>query len=177
VSCLTDPSLVPTFPEEILYTLCKHNKTDPQIALAYYHAVSPPVILSSKTLDALLDVMAQASLTEAYFFTKTQDLPTQHHLFRRLLSFVHGASGGQIRAVRASELIGLPLNHDEEMWFEEFLIEGKGRALYGAKDTVTMRRIVMGRTGEAVNVVEGYKDRNIDGLSWASLTKGLQDSS
>ncbi|MCJ1444819.1 MAG: hypothetical protein MMC23_005322 [Stictis urceolatum] len=166
VECLTEPALVPTFPEEILYTICKHCKDDVQLPLAYYHSAMPPVISLSKTLDALFNVMCQASLTEAFYFSRTYDELTRCHMFQSLLAFVHRSSGGNVRATRSLELIGLPFDRDEERWFEEFYVDGGGKNVHRSKDTIIMRSIIMGRALETVELGERMNERKIDGLSW-----------
>ena len=72
------------------------------------------------------------------------------------------------------ELIGLPFNEEEETWFEEYLVEGKGRSLYGAKDSVMMRKILTGRAREAVEFGKDLSGKVIDGVNWTSLMDGLQ---
>ena len=71
------------------------------------------------------------------------------------------------------ELIVLPFDHEEEDWFEEYLLRGKGKGLYGAKDTVIARRIATGRDGDVEGLAKEIRERKIDGLSWVGLAKGL----
>ncbi|MCJ1376050.1 hypothetical protein MMC20_007288 [Loxospora ochrophaea] len=171
---LTDPSLTPTFPSEILYTLCRHAPPEnPTLALTYYHTVSPP-LTTTKVLDAFFAVYCRGSITEAFFFSRSQGEHIHRHLFEKLVSFVHAEAGGTIRATRGVELIGLPFNEEEETWFEEYLVEGKGRSLYGAKDSVMMRKILTGRAREAVEFGKDLSGKVIDGVNWTSLMDGLQ---
>ena len=72
------------------------------------------------------------------------------------------------------ELIHLPLDEEEEQWFEEFLNEGKGTTLYGAKDTLMMRKIAKGQVREAVDLGSKLSGRKIDGLNWDALREGLR---
>ena len=91
-----------------------------------------------------------------------------------MIGFVHGSSGGELRATRAVELIRLPLSDHEERWLEDYLTHGKGKNLYGAKDTVMMRRIATGRVKEAADLSKSVKSRRVDGLNWETLSVGLQ---
>ena len=121
--------------------------------------------------------MCQASITEAFFFSRSQGEVIQQHLFEQLISFVHKNSKGDIRAKRAVELIGLPLNDQEETWFEDCLINGKAKSDPGAKDTVIMRRIATGRSQKAIEFGENMSGKRIDGMNWATLRQGLQQGS
>ncbi|MCJ1381909.1 hypothetical protein MMC17_005021 [Xylographa soralifera] len=171
---LTSPSLIPTFPDEILYTLCRHApQNDSSLPLSYYYSVSPP-LASTKVLSAFFERSCKASLTEAFYFSRRRG-PLQHHqLFEQLITFVHANSAGSVRASRALELIHLPLDDEEEQWFEEFLNEGKGTTLYGAKDTLMMRKIAKGQVREAVDLGSKLSGRKIDGLNWDALREGLR---
>lgn len=79
-----------------------------------------------------------------------------------------------MRAARSVDLIGLPFDDDEEQWLEAYLVDGKGKGLYGAKDTVMMRKIATRRTQEAVEFGKHMSGRKMDGVNWASLRAGLQ---
>ncbi|KAL8658908.1 MAG: hypothetical protein Q9226_000699 [Calogaya cf. arnoldii] len=58
---LTEPVLIPTFPEEILYLLCTHpDQHDDKLPLAYYYTVSPSVT-SPKVTEALFAKLAMSS--------------------------------------------------------------------------------------------------------------------
>ncbi|KAL9122447.1 MAG: hypothetical protein Q9187_000992 [Circinaria calcarea] len=174
---LTDPCLVPTFPEDILYTLCRHApKDDPSLPLSYYHTVSP-IISSTRVLDTLFNTMCSASITEAFFFSRSHGELIHQHLFELLVCFVHANSEGDIRASRAVELLGLPLDEKEEAWLEEYLVKREGNKLAGAKDTIMMRRIAMGRLLEAIEFSENLSGRTVDGVSWTTLRGGLQQGS
>ncbi|MCJ1308621.1 hypothetical protein MMC25_002274 [Agyrium rufum] len=173
---LTSPALTPTFPAEILYTLCRHAPaTDPSLPLAYYHAVSPPLSSSLKTLTALFTVYCRASIPEAYLFARS--FPSENHraLLEQLITFVHADAGGDLRVSRAEQLIGLPLDEEEEGWMEDYLKEGKGRGLFGAKDTLIMRGLARGERGDWVlGLVESMRGKKVDGLSWDVLGEGMR---
>ena len=171
---LTEPCLIPTFPEEILYALCRHSpRNDLTLPLAYYHTVSP-IISSDKVLDVFFNILCQLSITEAFFFSRDKGEFVHHHLFERLISFVHGNCGGNKRAARSIELISLPLNDMEDSWLDSYLTGGKGKLLYGSKDTVMMRRITTGRTQEAVELKTNMTGKKMDGIDWPSVREGLQ---
>ncbi|MCJ1404084.1 hypothetical protein MMC11_007309 [Xylographa trunciseda] len=171
---LTSPSLIPTFPDDILYTLCRHApQNDSSLPLSYYHSVSPP-LASMKVLSAFFERSCKASLTEAFYFARQSGQPKHRQLFEQLITFVHANSAGDVRASRALELIHLPLDEDEEQWFEEFLNEGKGSTLYGAKDTLMMRKIAKGQVRDAVYLGSKLSGRKIDGMNWTTLQEGLQ---
>lgn len=121
--------------------------------------------------------MCSASITEAFFFSRSHGEWIHQHLFEQLVSFVHASSEGDTRAARAVELTGLPLDENEETWLEEYMIKGKGRLLFGAKDTIMMRRITMGRAQEAIEFSENMSGRTIDGVNWTALREGLQQGS
>ena len=121
--------------------------------------------------------MCQASITEAFYFSRSHGELIHQHLFERLIDFIHGNAGGEIRAARGVELIGLPLDDKEERWLEEYLAEGKGTGLFGAKDTLMMRKIATGRSQEAANLARSiHEKKSIHGVSWSTLSGGLQQS-
>ena len=118
--------------------------------------------------------MCQVSITEAFFFSRGKGEFIHHHLFERLISFVHGNCGGDKRATRALELVSLPLNDMEDSWFDLYLMDGKGKHLYGSKDTVMMRRITTGKTREAVELKANMTGKKMDGIDWPGVREGLQ---
>lgn len=87
-----------------------------------------------------------------------------------MLSFILGSSSGKQRSDRAIELIGLPFDQEEQSWFQQHLLDGKGKALFGAKDTVIMRYMALGELQAAREVSRETKERKIDNLNWTSLT-------
>lgn len=96
------------------------------------------------------------------------------HLLEQLVGFVHSGVSGKIRSERGVELVNLPLNEEEESWFEEYLLSGKGRTLQGSKDTVTMRRIAIGKITEAFQHNAGINRGQLHGLNWDILQGGLE---
>ncbi|KAI5282758.1 hypothetical protein KEM52_003604 [Ascosphaera acerosa] len=88
--CLTDPSLIPTFPDEILYTLCVLPKdNDGRLALAYYTCTSPP-LADPKALRAYFAVLCRTSITAAFYFARRQqpDETVRRELLDALIVFV-----------------------------------------------------------------------------------------
>ncbi|KAL8950236.1 MAG: hypothetical protein Q9222_003725 [Ikaeria aurantiellina] len=143
---LSEPVLIPTFPEEIVYLLCTHpDQRDDKLPLAYYYTVSPP-ITSSKVLQALFSKIAKSSITEAFFWARKQAESSHRQLFEQLISSSMDGPEGEDRARRSVELIHLPFNKVEETWFEKFLRDGRGRTFAGAKDALEVRAIATGRS-------------------------------
>ena len=171
---LTEPSLTPTFPEEILYTLCRHA-SDGTLPVAYYQTVSP-AITSGKILETYFLTLCRVSVTEAFYFSRTQGGLNHRALFEKLINFVHANSHGAIKATRGVELISLPFDKEEESWFTEFLEDGKRKKLAGANDTLIMRAIAIGRS-ESVSQEWGKENsRKIDGVDWYALRGGIRNS-
>ena len=172
---MTQPSLIPTFPEDILLTLVHHAPdNDPTLALAYYHTVSP-ALTSLKLLEALFSAVCRVSVTEAFYFSRGQTEGTQKYLFEHLILLVLSRPRGEDRAQKSVELVNLPFNGQEESWFEDYLVNGKGKMLQGAKDTLLIRRIGIGKFREALADAQGPSGRKIDGLNWEVLKFGLSD--
>ena len=172
---LTEPALIPTFPEEILYTLCRHApENDTSLPLAYFHTVSP-CIVSSKVLEAFFFILCRSSITEAFFFSREQGEFIHHNLFEKLVNFVLVNSTGTIRARRSVELINLPFDDVENAWFEEYLKDGKGRTLSGASDTIIMKGLATGNTTFLLEHGKNIAGRKIDGVNWATIRESLQN--
>ena len=141
--------------------------------MAYFHTTSPS-ITSNKVLEAFFSVLCRSSITEAFYFSRSQGELIHQHLFEKLITFVHANAAGALRATRGVELISLPLNEKEEKWFDEFLSQGKGRTLYGAHDTIMIRAIATGRSQDASDQSSHAGNRKIDGLNWAILKESIQ---
>lgn len=169
---LAEPSLIPTFPEEILYTLCRHA-SDATLPIAYYQTVSP-AITSGKVLETYFLTLCRFSITEAFYFSRTQGDLNHHVLFEKLINFVHANSHGAIKATRGVELISLPLNEEEESWFAGCLEDGKARNMAGANDTLTMRAIATGRSECVSQDRRTGNSQKIDGVDWHTLRGGLR---
>ena len=128
-------------------------------------------------LDVFFNTMCCASVTEAFYFSRSHGQLIHHQLFEKLVNFVHADTAGEIRAGRGVEMISLPFDETEEEWFEKYLVEGKGRSLFGAKDTVMMRKIATGRSHEAMDFGANMSGRKVNGMNWESLKDALQQSS
>ena len=171
---LTEPTLTPTFPEEILYTLCRHTpQDDVTLPIAYYQTVSPS-IKSGKVLETYFLTLCRASITEAFYFSRTHGDLNHRVLFEKLITFVHANSSGPTKANRGVELISLPLNEDEEVWFNEYLNNGRGSTLPGATDTLIMRGISIGRPDPHLQNRRRASSQKIGGINWETLTNGTR---
>lgn len=171
---LTEPSLIPTFPDEILYVLTLQHlpKRDDSLALSYYHTVSPP-LASEKVQQALFEVLCRASITEAFYFARKNDDRNRRKYLEQLVLFVHKTGAGQDRGNRAMELVNLPLDEQEEEWFENCLLHGAAKTLHGAKDTVLMRRLATGKLSNLSAEVESLGGKKVDGLNWDDLKESM----
>lgn len=168
---LAHPSVLPEFADDIIIILVQNatkvgERYDYSDALAYYHTVQP-ALRSSSAVSALFEAMAQTSLTEAFYFSRTKSDAARELLFQQLIKSVLGGQGGSDIASRATELVSLPLDAAEEQWFSEYLTTGSGRRLRNAKDTVLMRRVVTGRHAESVG------DKSL-GSQWGAVLGGFK---
>ncbi|KAJ5885232.1 hypothetical protein N7495_009742 [Penicillium taxi] len=168
---LSEPSLIPTFPDEILYVL-----TIPQIphrsdsfAITYYLTAAPP-LATEKVRQSYFEILCRSSITEAFYFTRKHDGYNRDRLFVQLVEFVHKTPAGQTRSKRAMEFVGLPLDEDEETRLEETLLDGSVSTLPGAKDTLMMRRLATGR----LQGLESLGGKKVDGLNWDDLRESMK---
>ncbi|KAF4269059.1 hypothetical protein KXV95_006101 [Aspergillus fumigatus] len=170
IEYLTEPSIIPTFPDEILYvlTLPQLPKHDDNLAMAYYLTVTPP-LASEKVQKAFFEILCRSSITEAFYFTRKRDESLRRAYLEQLIEFVLKTSPGQMRSQRAMELISLPLDNTEEEWFEEALLRGCAKTLHGAKDTAMMRRFATGKLDALSPESESLGGKKIDGLDWDAL--------
>jgi hypothetical protein len=171
---LTDPSLELPFADEILKSLLTHSKCDSALATAYYTSVSPP--LSDKsTLDAYFHLLSSNNVVEAYYFTQKQGGSEHKRLFEELITNIHQVEASNIRAERATSLVGLPFTSEEEAWFEECLLHGSASKMAGAGDTMMVRRIAKGISTDTsdLNRIKGLE---VDGITWNSIRQGLADA-
>lgn len=169
---LTDPSLTPTFADDILSTLLKHPKCDPSLATAYYVAVSPP-LKDQATLEAYFQLLMTNNLVEAYYFAKKQDDLRHKILFERLVVAIHQEQPSAIRAGRATLLVGLPLTDEEDAWFEDCLLHSK---LPGAKDSIMARRIATARSITDTTALNRLKGESMAGMTWDNVRAGIADA-
>ena len=169
---LAEPTLIPTFPEEILYTLCRHAP-DATLPIAYYQTVSP-AITSEKVIKTYFLTLCRVSITEAFYFSRKQGTLNHRVLFEQLVNFVHANSHGAIKATRGVELISLPLDSEEEAWLVKFLEDGEGRNLPGAQDTMIMRAMATGRSDSIPQDRRKGNSQKIDGVDWHTLRGGMR---
>lgn len=172
---LTDPSLTPTFADEILLTLLQHPKCDPTLAMAYYIAVAPP-LKDPATLQAYFGLLITMNLVEAYHFARKQEAATHKRLFESLVIAVHQEKPDDMRADRARILAGLPMTAEEEAWFEDCLLRGSGSRLSGAKDSVMARRIASGKSTNDPGVLNRWKGETLGGVNWGDVTAGITEA-
>ncbi|KAK2747307.1 hypothetical protein FQN57_002205 [Myotisia sp. PD_48] len=170
---IMDPSLIPLFPDEILYVLATSPKRDDNLAIAYYVTVNPP-LASSKYLNAYFGVVCRKGIVEAFNFTRKQQKSTSLQLLEQLITFVLSTNLGETRANRALALVNLPFNDVEEGHFEDVLLRGSAKNLLGAKDTVMMRRIATSRLENLDAELEALSGRKIEGFNWDDLRRNLR---
>lgn len=171
---LTHPSLIPTFPDDILEVLVRHAKNnDLTLPLAYYHTVQP-ALTSTQALEGLFSAIARTSVTEAFYFCRGQQEYAQRHMFEMLISLVLNNSSKETVADRCVELVNLPFTAEEEEWFEEYLSNGEGTQIPKAADTLMIRKLGTGRFTESL-AVEGMQGRRIGGLDWKILSAAVED--
>ncbi|KAL3468505.1 hypothetical protein BJX64DRAFT_295742 [Aspergillus heterothallicus] len=175
IEYLTEPSIIPTFPDEILYalTLSHLPRHDDSLVMAYYLTVNPP-LSSEKAQRAFMDTLSRASITEAFYFTRKHHEALRRKYLTQLIDFVHSTDAGQIRSRRAMELINLPFDDEEEEWFEDALLRGNAKTLHGAKDTVLMRRLATGRMAGLSTELESLGGKKIDGVNWDTLKQSME---
>ncbi|CRG91050.1 putative protein ely5 [Talaromyces islandicus] len=175
---LTEPSLIPTFPDEILYVLTQQSlpKHDDSLAIAYYLTVSPP-LASEKVQQAYFETLCRANITEAFYFTRNYDNELRRQFLEQLVAFVHKTPAGPLRGTRAMELVSLPFDEQEESWFEGSLLTGKAAVLSSAKDTVLMRRLATGKMQGLPPSIESLGGPKIDGINWDDLRQSVDRKS
>ncbi|KAL8797516.1 MAG: hypothetical protein Q9195_000332 [Heterodermia aff. obscurata] len=174
LSYLSNPILTPTFAEEILYTFCRHSSpNDNTLPIAYYNT-GMVSFQSRKVLELFFTILCRASITEAFFFSRARGELSHQTLFERLIDFALSTSHGTARSPRSIELISLPLNDMEESWLEEYLTAGRGSRLPGARDTVIMRGLALGRHDAISSHDRNRHSRKIRGMDWATLDNSMK---
>lgn len=168
---LTHPSLTPTFADEILLTLLEHPKCDKNLAMAYALTVSPP-LSNQNTLEAYFSLLCQANVVEAYKFC-AQRGSEHRQLFEKLLVDVLSEPASDQRAQRVLAVISMPFSSEEETWFEDFLLHGAGSKYPGAKDSVMIRRIALGKSTEGIGTLDRLRGSKIGGLNWDDVRKSM----
>ncbi|KAF2846016.1 hypothetical protein T440DRAFT_511168 [Plenodomus tracheiphilus IPT5] len=191
VGHLTHPSIIPTFPDEIMHTLLrgrdrlnsigiKKNEGDESLPLAYYNCVKPPLD-DDKVRVEFAKYMSGRNVTETYWWIHTRPEHEHQALLEILVEQTlekdawsrNPEDGGYTRSNKAVELVSLPFSDEEDEYMERFLTEGKGRTYQGAHDTVLMRRIATGRLTQMVDE-NGTRGRRIDGVQWEILRDSVK---
>ncbi|KAH7378683.1 nuclear pore complex assembly-domain-containing protein [Pyrenochaeta sp. MPI-SDFR-AT-0127] len=184
VGNLTHPSIIPTFPDDILLTLLKGggqgSSQDDILPLAYYNCVKPP-LEDQKVRNEFAKYLAGRNVTEMYYWIHGRPDYEQKPLLEILIEQILEKNAwsrdaddeAYSREEKAVEFVGLPFTEDEEDYIEKFLTEGRGRVFQGAQDTVMMRRIATGRL-TAVAGEAGARGRRVDGVNWEMLKDGVK---
>ncbi|KAF2001045.1 hypothetical protein P154DRAFT_522037 [Amniculicola lignicola CBS 123094] len=186
VQNLTHPSIIPTFPDEIMIALLNHrnlpNGTTNQeyiLPMAYYNCAKPP-LANKEAMTEFVKYMSDRSVTETFYWIRGRAQHEQPLLFEILVSTTFQRVGPNDRTNeaykredRAVELVSLPWNEDEETWLETYLLEGEGRNFHGARETVMMRRLATGKWGEAVGD-HALRGKNKESLNWEVLKDGIR---
>lgn len=191
VTHLTHPSIIPTFPDEIIFTLLKgrdrlssigvqKRKEDDVLPLAYYNCVKPPLD-SQKVRHEFAKYLSSRNVTETYYWIHERPEHEQQALLEILIEQTLDKNAWATAAEnetygrdeKAMELVSLPFTSQEEEAVEKFLTEGKGRTLQGALDTVMMRRMATGRFADVAGET-GTRGQRIDGVSWETLKDGVK---
>ncbi|EXJ60337.1 hypothetical protein A1O7_04489 [Cladophialophora yegresii CBS 114405] len=169
---LTDPSLTPTFTDEILHALLQHPRCDPALATAYFVSVAPP-LADKKTMDTYFDLVMSNNLVEAYYFAQKQQQSRHKVLFERLVVSIHQEKPSHSRAEKAALLVGLPLTAQEDSWLEECLLHGAASNLPGAKDSLMARSIAVGRSMGDKSPLNRLKGDSVAGVNWDTVRAGI----
>ncbi|EFE30606.1 uncharacterized protein ARB_02528 [Trichophyton benhamiae CBS 112371] len=172
---ITEPSLIPTFSDEILYVLSASSKQDDGLAIAYYVTVQPP-LASQKALNAYFGSLCRTGVPEAFYFLRQQPEESSSSLLEQLITFVLSTKAGELRAKRAMDLINLPFSETEEECFNDLLLRGNAKNLHGARDTVMMRRVATGRVENLDSELESLGGRRLEGLNWDDLKRNLKST-
>lgn len=173
---LTQPSLLPSFSSEILSVLLTHSK-DPNLPLAYYHSVSPPIPVGSEVREHYFQFLASLSVTQAFFFSRSQ--PDRRQLFESLVSIGLHEKRKPDQGDQALALIDLPLDAEEEAWWKEFLTkkgERKGKDKKEAelaRAMLYMRSITTGRGSDLLGVEGSLGGKRIGGVDWDTIRSGI----
>ncbi|EMD68762.1 hypothetical protein COCSADRAFT_109659 [Bipolaris sorokiniana ND90Pr] len=191
VGHLTHPSIIPTFPDEIMHTLLTGGDKlsslgmgggpkDDVLALAYYNCVKPP-LEDEKTRVEFAKYLAGRNVTDMYDWIHNRPEFEQKPLLEILIeeTLDHNAWADRsehdvyTRDAKAYELVSLPFSEEEEEFIERFLTEGRGRTFPNAQDLVMMRRISTGKLADVASDV-ATRGRRLDGVNWDLLKDGVK---
>ncbi|KAJ2899073.1 Protein ELYS [Zalerion maritima] len=168
VERLTHPSLTPEFADAIIVALTNQatESGDYSLPLAYYHTVKP-TLKTSQGIECLFDAMARTSVVSALEFSRAYPDSAREQLFQRLIAAVLENPSGENPSERATELVSLPFDDSEEIWFQDYLACGDGKKLKKSADTLLMRKITTGK----YTYVLGNK--NVGGR-WGAVLEGFR---
>ncbi|TID13945.1 hypothetical protein E2P81_ATG07012 [Venturia nashicola] len=165
---LTSPSVTPRYTTEILAALLNAGKGN--LALAYCQTVSPS-LADHDLLVQYFTMIAEGSVTQAFYFIRTQPPSKQRDLLQILIERTCRGSPDE-----GVELVDLPLTQKEEADFEHFLLrDTHGRNYPHAADMVMMRRISTGKFSQAK---EDFRTLNLskiprNDITWSNIMDGL----
>ncbi|KAF2122442.1 nuclear pore complex assembly-domain-containing protein [Lophiotrema nucula] len=186
VGNLTHPSIIPTFPDEIMEALLDQRNipmgatyAEYILPMAYYNCAKPP-LAHERAKIAFVRYMADRSVTDTFYWIRGRPEHEHKQLLEILVeetleqhSVTRNINQKYTREERAMELVNLPFDDEEEQWVEAFLTEGKGRNFHAAKDTVIMRKIATGRLSAAAD--DGHlRGKKHENLNWEVLKDGLR---
>jgi hypothetical protein len=144
------------------------------LPFAFFNTVKPP-LTNNELLEKYFRYLADASITQAYWFLKKQPDYEQHSLFCILVHEALTQQSGEQRAERGRQLVQLPFSSEEEDWFEEYLLVKEGKSIHGAKDAVMVRKISMGKFQEALDIGKHLKGRSFDNASWDLIKDAIKE--
>ncbi|KAF1988260.1 hypothetical protein K402DRAFT_31983 [Aulographum hederae CBS 113979] len=158
------------YADAILHALLTQSGTyTPTLPSAFFNAAAPP-LATDDLLTRWVEYLATTSVASAYFFLRTtQPAHKRRQLFEKLIAFVLSARR-PVKEEMGMELVGLPLEKEEEEWLEVFLVEGRGRELPAARETVLVRRVASGRLSEAL----GDKTARQGSRRWMEISEALE---
>ena len=130
--------------------------------------------MSEHVLEAFFLALCRSSIIEAFFFSRSQDENVHHRLFHKLIHFVHTEPKDGSKPAIGATLISLPLNETEEAWFVEYLKDGQGDKLPGARDTLVMRGLIKGDLKAIQDIGDNVAGGKIHGVNWTVLKEGLK---
>ncbi|KAF7451661.1 ELYS domain containing protein [Pyrenophora tritici-repentis] len=191
VERLTYPSIIPTFPDEIMHTLLtgrdrlnslgmSRDPKDDILALAYYNCVKPP-LEDAGVRNEFAKYLTDRNVAEMYDWIHSRPEHEQKPLLEILIeqtleknAWVEGPERDlYTREAKCFELVSLPFTTEEEEFIEKFLTEGRGRTFQGAQDLVMMRRIATGKLAD-VAADAGIRGKRVDGINWEVLKDGVK---
>lgn len=120
-------------------------------------------------MESYFQLLLHTNVVEAYKFTQKQDMSPRRTMFERMLKFVLDERSSPTKAQRTTLVLSLPLSADEEAWFEDFLLQGDGSDLPGARDSVIMRRLSLGRSIDGMGNLSGFRGTKMNGLDWDDI--------